>query len=156
MAFNEEYYNKIWGTVHRHDYCNDLADRLIAKYGKCRILDIGTGCGFLVHCLREKGADAFGIEISDYALKNKCSEFVTHGDMRTIPFASNFFDVVHSQGVWGYFPEEDVRDAWIECNRVGRAQEHNIDYNDNDQEHEYVLVRDEQWWKNKFWPKILV
>lgn len=155
--FNKDYYDAIWGTVHRHDYCNDLADRLISKFGKVRILDIGTGCGYLVRCLREKGADAWGIEISDYALANSCdADHVRRGDIRNIPFAAASFDVVHSQGVWGYFPEEDIKTAWRECQRVGKAQEHNIDYLDDDVTHGYAVVRDEAWWKNRFWPKILV
>jgi methylase of polypeptide subunit release factors len=86
MEFNKKYYEDIWGTVHRHDYCESLASMLISKYGKCSILDIGTGCGFLVNLLREKGCDAWGVDFSEYAVHNACSRKVLLGDIRNLPF----------------------------------------------------------------------
>ncbi len=153
--FNKKYFDDIWGTVHRHDYCESLAESLITKYGKVRFLDIGTGCGELVRVLREKGCDAWGMEISQYALENSHG-YVREGDIRNIPFASDSFDVVHSQGVWGYFPEEDIQKAWAECKRVGKIQHHNIDYLDEIIEHQYLLKKSQEWWKNQFYPKILI
>jgi hypothetical protein len=52
--FDKQYYDNVWSEngVHHHDYCDSLADQLIGKYGKCRILDIGTRCGYLVKVLR--------------------------------------------------------------------------------------------------------
>lgn len=158
IQFDKAYYDSIWPEqgVHRHDYCEDLTNRLIQKYGKCRILDIGTGCGFLVKTLREKGCDAWGLELSDYAIANSCiPEYIRKGDVKDIPFASGF-DVVHSQGLWGYFLEEDIQKAWEECKRVGKIQEHNIDYDPQPSEHQYLFTKSPQWWKNKFYPKVLI
>lgn len=156
--FNKKYYEDIWGTVHRHDYCDSLADLLISKYGKVRFLDIGTGCGMLVKTLRQKGCEAWGLEISDFAVSNSCApDYVRKGDIRNIPFAAGSFDVVHSQGVWGYFPEEDIQKTWSECKRVGKDQEHNIDCFDTIPEHQYMIVdKDREWWNNQFNPKVLV
>ena len=159
--FDKKYYDDIWGeigSVHRHDYCDSLANQLILKYGKVRFLDIGTGCGYLVKVLREKGCDAWGLEISDYALENSCAkDFIRKGDIRNIPFGSNSFDVVHSSGVWGYFPENDIQKAWAECKRVGKKQEHNIDYEEGIlEEHQYLVKKPKEWWDNQFYPKILV
>lgn len=154
--FDRNYYEAIWGTVHRHAYCEGLATRLINQYGRGRILDIGTGCGYLVKCLRDLGADAWGLEISDYAIENSHG-FVLKGDVRDIPFKDKYFDVVHSQGLWGYFPEEDVAKAWSECLRVGRLQEHNYDSDDSDPTHQYLLIKSRQWWEERLRvPKILV
>ncbi len=156
--FDKIYYDQIWGTIHRHDYCESLANQLISKYGKCRILDIGTGCGELVRILREKGCDAWGIDVSDYAIDNSCcKEYVRKGDIRDIPFGDNRFDLIHSQGVWGYFPEADVDKAWSECRRAGKHQEHNIDVDDYDETHAYTLFKSREWWNNKLSePKILI
>jgi ubiquinone/menaquinone biosynthesis C-methylase UbiE len=156
-TFNQDFYERIWGTVHRHEYCQHLAESLVKQYGKCRILDIGTGCGHLVKCLRDLGCDGWGLEVSEYAIQNSCChDFVRRGDIRDIPFASNRFDVVHSNGVWGYFPECDIQGAWLECKRVGKIQHHNIDYDDADPDHGLVLVKSRAWWDNQFHPKILV
>lgn len=157
--FNEEYYNNIWGTVHRHDYCEDLADWLISKYGKPRILDVGTGCGMLVKRLRERGCDAWGLEISDYAVANSCCrDHVRLGTVLDIPFASDRFDVVYSQGLWEYIKEEDIKRAWDECKRVGKYQEHNYDTSEEDNfpEHQKITVKSREWWMDRFYPKILV
>lgn len=157
-AFGEDYFVGIWGTVHRHDYCRDRAKRLILKYGAVSFLDVGAGCGYLVKTLRELGADAWGIDISRYALENSCDpERVREGDIRDIPFGARF-DVVHSQGVWQYVPESDVKRAWAECRRVGKFQEHNLDTSegDNPPEHHCVTVRPRQWWKDQFYPPVLV
>lgn len=151
-VFNEAYYRNIWGEqgVHRHDYCENLSNQLIQKYGKVRILDIGTSCGYLVKVLRDKDCDAWGLEVSDYALQNSCiPDYVRKGDIRDIPFASNRFDVVHSQGVWGYFPEEDIEKAWDECKRVGKMQHHNIDPDPQPLEHQYLFTKSHEWWEEK-------
>ena len=159
MIFNEEYFKNIWGTVHRHDYCDSLADQLITKYGKVSILDIGTGCGYLVKILREKGCDAWGVEVSNYAIQNSCDpEHIRKGDIRDIPFADKRFDVVFSQGVWEYVKEEDIPQAWAECNRVGNIQEHHIDtIGSGIDENNFATTKTREWWDERLkLPKILV
>jgi methylase of polypeptide subunit release factors len=85
MIFDEAYFKNIWGTAHRHDYCDNVANLLIKKFGVGRYLDIGTGCGFLVKTLREKGCEAFGLEISEYAINNSHGN-VIQGTVLDIPF----------------------------------------------------------------------
>lgn len=156
--FDKTYYDFIWGEqgVHRHDYTKDLAIKLINKYGVVRFLDIGTGCGHLVLELRNLGATAYGLDISEYAVENSHGN-VLLGDIRDIPFKDKFFDVVHSQGLWGYFPKADIQKAWRECLRVGNHQEHNIDYLDARHEHGYLFWETKDWWDEQLQiPKILV
>lgn len=160
LTFDESYYNNIWGTIHRHDYTESLANCLIQKYGKCRILDIGTGCGHLVKILREKGCDAWGLEISDYALENSCAHgYVLKGSVVDVPFKNDSFDVIHSQGLWEYVIEGDVDRAVQEIYRVGKFQEHNYDSDEqwNPEEHQKITIRSRKWWEEKLkGPKILV
>lgn len=147
--FDKSYYDFLWGTVHRHDYAEQLSDLLIQKHGLVRYLDVGCGCGALVTKLNEKGADAKGIDISQYALVNS-HENVFYGDVRDIPFPDNSFEVVHSQGLWGYFPEWDIDKAWSECRRVGKTQIHtSIDYACKPPQYGYVFMKPFEWWKNR-------
>lgn len=151
MIFDKDYYDRVFPEkgIHRHEHANDYADYLIAKHGLVKFLDIGCGCGILVKTLREKGAEAWGIDISQYAIANSCSpEFVKLGDIRNIPFDDNSFDVVHSSGVMGYFPKEDVDAIITECKRVGKIQDHNIDYN-YFEEHGYDFIETQKWWEEK-------
>ena len=155
--FDEKYFNDIWGTVHRHDYCEGVANSLIAKYGKVRFLDIGTGCGYLVKLLNDLGAVAYGLEISKYAVENSHGN-VIEGSVTDIPFRDDSFDAVYSQGLWEYVPEADIQKAWIECDRVGKNQEHNIDcWGSGVGEGGFVTARSRGWWDQKLkLPKILV
>jgi hypothetical protein len=157
-VFNKDYFDSIWGTLHRHDYCDSLANQLIQKYGKCRILDIGTGCGYLVKTLREKGCDAWGLDISQYAVDNSCApHYIRLGSVTDIPFASGF-NVVHSQGLWEYVAEDDIQKAWSECKRVGKNQWHNYDTLQDQAQwsKDFITHKSDAWWKNQFYPKVLV
>lgn len=175
--FDKKYYDDIWGTyinetgkmssgLHRHDYTDSLANRLISEYGTCRILDIGTACGHLVKTLREKGCDAWGMDISDYALSDSCAKgYVIKGDVRNIPFKDNSFDLIVSQGLWEYIPEDEVDKTFLECRRVGKYQWHNFDAaeSENFPEHQKVTIKSRVWWEEKkigigfkFTPKVLV
>lgn len=159
-TFDKKYYDDIWGEqgVHRHDYCETLADQLIQKYGKGKFLDIGTGCGYLVKVLRDKGCEAWGLEVSDYAVENSHG-YTIKGDVRDIPFKNDMFDVVYSQGLWEYIPETDIAKAWAECLRVGKHQEHNIDTSTDKAEwsQDFATHKSSEWWQAKLSePKVLV
>jgi hypothetical protein len=158
MIFDEKYYKDIWGKVHRHDYCNSLADSLIQKYGKVRFLDLGAGCGMLVKCLLDKGAFAYGLDISQYAIENSHGNLV-FGSVLDIPFKDNSFDVVFSQGLWEYIAEADISKAWQECSRVGKIQDHNIDTTQDISpwSKDFVTYKSREWWDKKLQlPKILI
>ena len=149
--FPEEFYDFTYGSVHHHSYADGRADYLIQRYGKVKFLDIGCACGILVKILREKGAQAWGIEVSRYALSQSCSpKFTVYGDIRAIPFPDNFFDVVHSQAVLGYFPRKDIEKAISECKRVGKLQCHTTDTSILPPAYGYRFMEPLEWWQNKF------
>lgn len=160
-SFDKKYFDDIWPDqgVHRHDYCESLANSLVAKYGKVRFLDIGTGCGYLVKTLRDKGAEAYGIDISDYAVANSHGNVVL-GSVVNLPFRDNMFDVVFSQGLWEYVAEKDIQQAWNECNRVGKVQEHSFDTEGKDTAlwtKDFVTFKPIEWWDEHLkLPKVFV
>jgi len=64
-----------------------------------KILDVGCAKGFLVKDLLELGIDAFGLDISEYAIKNCEKEVVGRlhfGSAETLPFPDNSFSAVIS------------------------------------------------------------
>lgn len=158
MIFGQEYYEEIWGSVHRHDYCPYWRDRLIHEFGKCRILDIGCGCGHLVKLLRESGCDAWGVEISDYAIQNSCVPcYVVKGNATDLPFKNERFDLVFSQGLMEYIAEEDVPKVRDEFWRVGAAQHHEIDHDKCDYRPDFVTWKSQEWWNAQLAaPKVLI
>lgn len=154
--FDKKYFQDIWGSVHRHDYTKDLATYLIQQYGVGKYLDCGTGCGHLVKTLRERGCEAWGFDVSEYALNNSCANgYVIKAHASKLPFPDKYFDVVCSNGLFGY--DDNVEEIWKELNRVGKKQHHNVDYNDDIPEHQLTVIKPKEWWDEKLkTPKVLV
>ena len=64
-----------------------------------KILDVGCAKGFLVYAFRRCGMDAYGIDVSRYAVRNCPSDIVGRihsGDVMDLPFPDNSFDLVTS------------------------------------------------------------
>lgn len=62
-----------------------------------RVLDVGCAKGFLVKDLLAEGIDAYGLDVSEYALKNCEPEVVGRlqiGSAESLPFPDQSFDVV--------------------------------------------------------------
>ena len=45
-----------------------IADHIVSEIRPKRVLDVGCAKGFLVEALRDRGVDAFGIDVSEYAI----------------------------------------------------------------------------------------
>lgn len=64
-----------------------------------RILDIGCGKAFLVEAFHDLNMDAYGLDISSYAIKNsnpKLKKKLFVGNAVSLPFEVNYFDLVLS------------------------------------------------------------
>jgi ubiquinone/menaquinone biosynthesis C-methylase UbiE len=78
----------------------DMVRHFGLKHGD-RVLDVGCAKGFLVHDLMEvcPGLEAFGVDISEYALMHCLPEVVGRLHLASadkLPFAANSFDAVIS------------------------------------------------------------
>lgn len=49
-------------------FFDNMAERIIEKYAPVTVLDMGCAFGYLVSALRKKGVQAYGIDISEYAV----------------------------------------------------------------------------------------
>ena len=82
-------------------------------------LDIGCGLGYLIEEALEEDVDAYGIEISDYALRNAVvKERVKFGSITDIPFGNEYFDVVSAFDVIEHIHPKDTFKALSEIHRV--------------------------------------
>lgn len=73
--YNEEYYLTCCGPVpyvrdqpHWESFFSQISDWIIKEIHPKTVLDVGCAKGFLVEALRDRGVDAFGLDISEYAL----------------------------------------------------------------------------------------
>ncbi len=64
-----------YGQPYRRDeewlsFFDSVADHIVSDIGPSTVLDAGCVMGFLVESLRRQGVEAFGIDISEYAIQN--------------------------------------------------------------------------------------
>lgn len=74
--FDDKYYYNCCG---QKDYVNGdwskkafqrIARRIVDEFKPKSVFDAGCACGHLVAALRDFGVEAYGIDISEYAIKN--------------------------------------------------------------------------------------
>jgi GT2 family glycosyltransferase len=53
---------------HWLEFFDRIAERIVADFNPTTVLDAGCAMGFLVEALRKRGVEAYGIDISDYAI----------------------------------------------------------------------------------------
>ena len=73
--FDEYYYAHDCGVSYERNehwlnFFGAIAARVVYDFSPKTLLDAGCAKGFLVECFREKGVEAFGIDISEFAIKN--------------------------------------------------------------------------------------
>ncbi len=141
-----------------------------------KVLDVGCGLGYIVSALRILGVEAYGVDVSAYAVKNGLAhvrEHIKEGDIRQLPFKDNSFDLVTSFDVLEHIYRDDIPKAIAECTRVSsKFQFHKIYTTENRALHKlhgtdlsHVSVFDKVWWQklwkeqklkmvNKWWPKL--
>ena len=92
-----------------------------------RVLDVGCAKGFLVKDLLAvcPGLEVFGVDISDYAIKNCEPEVIGRlhkGSADCLPFPNNSFDAVISLNTLHNFSQEGVVVALKELQRVSKGK----------------------------------
>ena len=101
----------------------DIIQHFSLKPGS-RILDIGCAKGFLVKDLLNEGMDAYGLDISEYAIKN-CEEEVIgrlhHGKADKIPFKDNTFDAIISINTIHNYDKKGVIKCLTEIQRLSNG-----------------------------------
>ncbi len=74
IAHNAHYFAHSCGLRYTRDephwtaFFGEIADRIVRDIGPATVLDAGCAVGFLVEALRDRGVEAYGIDVSEYAL----------------------------------------------------------------------------------------
>lgn len=111
------------------EFFRDFAKMLFDKFslsGK-KVLDVGCAYGFVVEDLRSMGADAYGIDVSDYAKQqSKVQDYITVADARTYlkNYKNKEFDFLFSRWFLECLDPNDVPDVVTEMNRISKSQFH--------------------------------
>ncbi len=75
QQYGAEYFTHHCGPIpydrrHLHwlEFFGKIADEIIRSLRPRRVLDVGCAKGFLVECLRDRGVEAYGFDVSEYAI----------------------------------------------------------------------------------------
>ncbi len=98
------------------NHFNGVADRIINDFAPKTVLDAGCALGMLVKILRDRGVEAYGIDISEYAINNVDDSIKPYCAVCSLTEAlpANFppkFDLVFSSEVIEHLYEEDAINA---------------------------------------------
>lgn len=86
-------------------------------------LDVGCGTGGLVKWLRRFGIEAYGVDISQFAVEladKEAKPFLKSGDMINLPYPDNQFDLVLTYDVLEQVERSKIKKAVEETVRVSR------------------------------------
>jgi len=113
------YYDGRWKPV-----AKDIIEHFKLSPGD-KVIDIGCAKGFLVKDLVDLGIDAYGLDISEYALTNcvpEISDRLIIGNALKLPFENNFFDLAISINTLHNLKKSDVIIAIKELQRVSTGK----------------------------------
>ena len=125
-------YDGRWKSVAKH-----IVKYFNLKSGN-KVLDVGCGKGFLVKDLVDIGIDAYGLDISNYALKNCEKDIVSRlfkGNAKKLNFPDKSFDVVVSFNCIHNLKKKECIKALMEIERISRGKSFvQVDCYENDKE----------------------
>lgn len=94
------------------NFFGGIADRVVAGIGPATALDAGCALGVFVECLRDRGVDAAGVDVSEYAISRadeRVRPFVRAGSI-TEPFGARY-DLITCIEVLEHLPPEQAEGA---------------------------------------------
>lgn len=123
--YNRSYYENYNIGIDKVDYRNSkytkdnlerIAKRIVEDWHPKTVLDAGCAMGHLVAAMRDMGVEAYGVDISKYAIENVREDIKPYCVVQSItkPFPENFpkkFDIVFSAEVLEHIYEDEVEDA---------------------------------------------
>jgi SAM-dependent methyltransferase len=128
--FDEEYFqggNK--GTAYV-DYLNSapnsntfrqIADCIVDVFKPVRCLEIGCATGAIVNNINKLGVECHGIDVSEWAVKNRLHENVKLSSAHQLDFPDNHFDLVYSVHALEHLPRDIAEPAIREITRVSES-----------------------------------
>lgn len=138
------------------------ADYIMSKAARGKTLDIGCAMGFLVKRLRDRGVDARGLDISEYAISHAPADvkpYLVSGSAEKLPWGDKELDMVVSFSTLEHLPEDILARAISEAVRVGKrgiisVTPGNSPHFDEDATHR--TKRPLSWWREQFPPEFEV
>lgn len=125
------------------------------------VLDVGCSKGYFVKALRLLGIEAYGIDISKYAIEHADSDIRDFCRLvspeRPIPF-NRTFDWILTKDVLEHMPTENLHTFFKDYSDKAKQMYHVIPLGDNGKfriqeyhlDKSHVQIQNEEWWEKLF------
>jgi len=133
-----------------------LATTINAYLKPKNCLVLGCARGYLVRALRENGVDAYGVDISRWAIENadsKAKPYLTVSDVNLLlpKFSPQKFSLTIAMDVLEHIPKPELTNVINETCRV--TAKHillQVPIFDNGVDPSHVSIYPESWWRTQF------
>ena len=133
-----------------------MAEALYLLYPGCSILDFGCAKGFLVRALRQLGIEAYGFDVSKYALANATTiaKPFLYGPGQQLPevdlvFAKDVFEHVGYKTISSVLEKIALKTKYaFFIIPFGEDERYRVPAYENDITH--IIRENEGWWNNTF------
>ena len=155
ITFGEYYYGHDCGVPYeRNDhwlgFFGRIAERIVTELRPTSVLDAGCAMGMLVEALHARGVDAWGIDISEYAISKVAPEVADRCRVGSLtdPLDGRF-DLVTCIEVLEHMPSDD---SYVALKNLCHASDRILfSSSPNDYaEPSHVNVRPPEWWSAQF------
>lgn len=134
-------------------------DYIMSRKPKGKVVDIGCAFGYIVKRLRDKSIDAWGVDVSQYALSKAPDEakpYLKQASADNLPFGDKEFDIAFSASTFEHLPPEIVPKAIAEAVRVAKRGIIAVTPGDAPHFDEDITHQTKQplaWWRKQFPPE---
>ncbi|MFC1798560.1 methyltransferase domain-containing protein [Thermodesulfobacteriota bacterium] len=118
----------------------------------CKILDLGCATGIFVDILQRAGFEAYGIDLSKYAIENGICKNLYQMNALDIDFPDNYFDLIISQDFLEHIEMSNLHRVFDEQIRIAKPSAqliHFIPFYDTDHPYEcdvHLTNANRDWW----------
>jgi ubiquinone/menaquinone biosynthesis C-methylase UbiE len=103
-ACPDEKHYRLHDFDQRYPFLHTIAKTLVEKFAPESVLDVGCAEGYLVYAFKELGVQAYGVDISDYAISHSPEQvreflFKVDTNCEDLPFEDKSFDMATAMDI---------------------------------------------------------
>ena len=135
---------------------------------KSNVLEYGCAHGFLVKCLNDYGVNTYGVDISEFAIKNSLADIsdkvtiIKNNNLinaiKKFKFNKKVFDWIISKDVFEHIPQKELKNILNQMNKITKNLFVIVPLGDNSKyriqqyhlDKTHIIIKNEEWWINLF------
>lgn len=126
-------------------------DQFLRRLPPRDVLDVGCGVGYLVKALRERGVEAYGIDVASWAIEHAVTPYVEQRSLFDLQARLRKYSLVVSHDMLEHIPITLLPRAVSVLNSIGQRNYHIISCGSLPDDHDitHVTMHTLGWWKRR-------